>query len=541
MPTPTQSSDIFSRMRNFSLKAHIMRWYTQRDVPFWSAVFYSFVVLNIIFLFHGAQYLFGDHDWTYIKQGVPLSAGLFEGRFTQFLLINILSAGEILPLINNILGFSGYTIGLALLAKYWQLPHTKQSYVLFTLFAAITPYLLAFMYFAFLVIPILSWNAFVVGALLISAQEKTFSPKCTISAILLFTLAIGGYPPVINLIAVAITARILLLGLNSPSLLTLKSLWKDYRWSLFNLIAALTLYKLFLMYYNQAGSLNTSYYNLQTLSFNEWPTKLLLTLKNLISQFWITLPFITISYKITTILLTLTAFFVILNNSQSCNYRLVIKRILLFIAIFLAGLATFFISTYTKETEFAPRIDFFGFNYAIAAMFALCLKYASHLLKNITTLLATFCLVYNAHILFEAQKVWKLGFDAERALYKRVLKRYETAPLFNINSHYIMIQSGAPTFRHRYYYTAYTHKSDDLLGIPYTPTMNTGVMWNFDAQREYASKTSYIYTFKPDTDALHALQIAQPYPAEQSVQVGAYWILITFSAQGLDKLRAHYH
>ncbi len=539
MSTPTQSPDIFSRLRDFSLLAHISRWYAKRDKPFWIAVLAVFITLNAVFLFHGTQYLFGDHDWTYIKHGVPLSAGLFEGRFAQFLLINLISAGEILPLLNNLLGFFGYALGIALLAKYWQLPRTKLTYAFFALFAALTPYLLSFMYFAFLVIPVLSWNAFVIGALIISAAETSFSLKRTLSAAALLTLALGGYPPVINLFAVALTARVLLLGLDNPASLRLKSLWQAYRWSLFNFILALVVYKLFLLYYTKSGSLNANYYNLQTLPFSEWPAKFLLVTQNLFIQFGVTLPFITAPYKIATALLTLTALGVVL--TQSGSRRVALIRSLCFIAVFLAGLLTFFISTSVKETEFSPRIDFFGFNYALAAMFALCLKHAPRLLKNIAVLLAAFCLFYNTNTLFEAQKVWKLGFDAERALYKRVLKRYETAPLFNPNSHYIMVQGGSPTFRSRYYHTPYTHESDDLLGVSYTPEMNAGVMWNFDTTNEYADKTAYVYTFKPDPDALKALQNAKPYPALQSVHVGAYWILVTFSPESINQLRNRYH
>lgn len=538
MTTPTPSPDMFSRLRDFSLIAYLTSWLAKRDKPFWIAALTVFLTLNLVFLFHGVQYLFGDHDWTFIKQGVPLSAGLFEGRFTQFLLINILSAGEILPLINNVLGFLGYAIGIALLARYWQLPHTKQTYTFFTLFTALSPYLLSFMYFAFLIIPVLSWNAFILGALVISAAETKFSLKRTLSAIALITCALGGYPPVINLFAVALIARIFLLGAEDKSTLSPRTLWQNYRWSCFNFLLALIVYKLFLAYYTHTGAINAHYYNLQTTPLTEWPAKLCLTLKNLILQFWVTLPFITRPYKIIAAALTLCAALTIFFPRRKAATTCVL--VTLFLAVFLSGLLTFFISASLKETEFSPRIDFFGFNYAIAAMLALCLKQAPRLLKNLVLLLATLGLIINTHTLFAAQKVWKLGFDAERNLYKRVLKRYETAPLFNLNSHYIMVQGGAPAFRSRYYHTPYTHASDDLLGISYTPGLNAGVMWNFDSPREYADKTAYVYTFKPDTDALKALQTAAPYPAMQSVQVGAYWILVTFSPESINQLRTRY-
>lgn len=524
MPAVPTSPDIFTRLKNFSLAQLLRRWYTQRDKPFWNALAAAFLVLNIIFLFHGSQYLFGDHDWKYIKHGVPLASGLFEGRFSQFLAINMLSAGEILPLVNNALGFFGYSLGIVLLARYWRLPHNTRAYVFFALFAAVTPYVLSFMYFAFLIIPALSWSAFVIAALLLSAKETTFSAKRTSAAILLFTLALGGYPPVINLFATAFSARLLIASLEE-SQTSLPRLLHTYRWSVLNFILALIVYKLLLMCFTRAGAINPNYYNLQTIPLGEWGAKALLTLGNLFKQFAVTLPFITAPYKIAATLLTLTALCAVLHRAPKHAF----PAALMFVGVFLGGLLTFFISTSLKETEFSPRIDFFGFNYAIAAMLALCLKYAARPLKNFSVLLAAFLILFNAHTLFEAQKVWKLGFDSERLLYKRVLKRYETHPLFNPRSRYIMVQSGSPAFRSRYYHTPYARQSDDLLGVSYTPGMNAGVMWNFDAQNEYADTTSYVYTFKPDTEAAAAIQNARPWPAAQSVQVGAYWILVTFT------------
>ena len=138
------------RVLNFDLVNALQQWCQKADKPFWTAFFTAFIVLNLIFLYHGAQFLFGDHDWRYLKEGITLGAGLFEARFTQFIPINILSRGEIYPIINNLLGFAGFSLGTALLARYWNLPHHKKQYALFALFCAITPYILSFMYFAFL-------------------------------------------------------------------------------------------------------------------------------------------------------------------------------------------------------------------------------------------------------------------------------------------------------------------------------------------------------------------------------------------------------
>lgn len=534
----------FTKIENFSLKAYILRRFSKRDIPFWRAFGIIFILLNIIFLFHSAHLMFGDHDWSYIKNGIPLSSGLFEGRFSQFILINLLSSGEILPIVNNALGFLGYALGVALLARYWHLPHTNLHYTLFALFASITPYILSFMYFAFLIIPVLSWNAFIIGGLLISENESTFSLKKSLSAIILFTLALGGYPPVINLFATALIAHLLIIRLiHKKPLFPLSSY---IIWTIINFLIAIGIYKLCLIYLTHTGAINPNYYNLQTTPISEWGNKAILVISDLFKQFSITLPFIPLSYKVTAIGITLTALFATISKTLSTQRKTylfpsLLLNLLLFFGIFLSALLTLFISTSLAETEFSPRIDFFGYTYALSAMYAICLINPRPILRNFATLIAISSIFLSIHLLFEAQKVWNLGFLAEQKLYKRVLKRYETNPLFNPQNHYIMVQGGAPTFREKYYHTPYTHKSDDLLGISYVPGLAPGVMWNFDAQNEYADKTSYVYTFKPDADAINALSIASPYPSATSVAVGSYWILVVLTPNGLQSLRTTYH
>ncbi len=215
--------------------------------------------------------------------------------------------------------------------------------------------------------------------------------------------------------------------------------------------------------------------------------------------------------------------------------------LLLFAAIPLAALATLFISTSVAETEFSPRIDFFGLNYAYMAMFALTLRTEQKWIRNLALATATLTIIISANEIFEAQKVWKLGFDAEQSLYRRVLKRHEHSPLFNPHGKYIIVQAGSPSFRQKYYHTPYTHASDDLLNISYTPGMNAGVMWNYLSPTNYADTTSYVYTFQPDAAALEALRTGAPYPSASSTAVGTYWLLTILTPTALRDLQTRYH
>ena len=82
------------------------------------AVLISFLIINFAFLFHTLNFMWGNHDVKFIKEELLFSSGLFEGRFTQFIPYRLLTGGQILPLLNNLLGFAFLTAALWLLAKY---------------------------------------------------------------------------------------------------------------------------------------------------------------------------------------------------------------------------------------------------------------------------------------------------------------------------------------------------------------------------------------------------------------------------------------
>lgn len=70
------------------------------------AVLISFLIINFAFLFHTLNFMWGNHDVKFIKEELLFSSGLFEGRFTQFIPYRLLTGGQILPLLNNLLGFA---------------------------------------------------------------------------------------------------------------------------------------------------------------------------------------------------------------------------------------------------------------------------------------------------------------------------------------------------------------------------------------------------------------------------------------------------
>lgn len=558
------------RVLNFDLVNTLQQWCQKADKPFWTAFFTAFIVLNLIFLYHGARFLFGDHDWRYLKEGITLGAGLFEARFTQFIPINILSRGEIYPIINNLLGFAGFSLGTALLARYWNLPHHKKQYALFALFCAITPYILSFMYFAFLIVPVLGWNAFIIGSLVISEKEEKFSFSRTFSAIVLIIMALGGYPPVINLIAVVISIKLLSNALHLSSQTGLKDFvteqFKLYKWTLLNIILGIIGYKLCLFGLEQTGAVNTSYYNLQTTPIAEWGNKFILVSQDVLRQFIVTLPFITTGYKTLTALLVILGLCLIINRLADKTTPVSQKFFIsaLTIICLYAPLVTLFISTSLAETEFSPRIDFFGLMYLYAGFFALIQSAPSstQFFKNLGTLLAVAVIFVSANNLFEAEKVWKLGFDSEMKLFRRAGARFMSSQAFSLDQKYIMVQGGVTSYRPRFYHETYDIKSDDLLNISYVPTLNPGVMWNYYAPKDFAIPTSYQYILQPDEATINQIKQAQNWPHKNSTIISVMpwqqyllptsekdipattahqpWIMLLSTENGAESLRRNY-
>ena len=522
---------------NFNIANTLKRLPKITDSCFWLSVIITFISLNIIFIYHSSHFLFGDHDWKYLKEGVPINSGLFEARFTQFIPINLLSNGEILPILNNIFGILGFSLGISLLAKYWQIPNTKKSYIIFCLFTAISPFILSFMYFAFIIIPCLGWNFIIISSLLISQKETNFSLKYTLASSLLVCFALGGYPPVINFFAVALSTRLLIATIYEKS--GIKNLYINYRYSIINFILGIIIYKLFTIYLTNTGAINSNYYNLQTTPINQWATKFLFISKDIIKQFFVTLPFIGLEYKIPVLIITIISILYTLTLIYSKKTSPL--ALLFLISIFYAGMITLFLSTSIKETEFSPRIDFFGLLYIYSAMLTIILKSKSNFIKNIAQLLVIISISSSLVSLFEAQKVWHLGYKTEMNLYKRIIKRHETSPNFHLyKNRYKIIQAGSPSFRNKYYHSTYSHPSDDLLNISFVPGLNSGIMWNYFAQYEYASTTSYVYEFIPDPTFIEFIKNANVWPSENSTYVGYYWIATILSKASLDALKINY-
>ena len=136
VPSPAGHT-LYARLRDFALPGIVVRRLQPADRPFWLAFAAVFLALNHIFLFHGAHFMFGDHDWNYVRGASAWNEGAFEGRPLHFVLQAVLFDGQVLPFLNSLFSFAALVLGYILLARYWQVPLTTFNYALYAVFAKV--------------------------------------------------------------------------------------------------------------------------------------------------------------------------------------------------------------------------------------------------------------------------------------------------------------------------------------------------------------------------------------------------------------------
>ena len=79
----------------------------------------TWIIATIILCLNFAPLIFnfvwGNHDWMPLIANNKITSGLIEGRFSQYIFLKILFDGNILPILNIILGFLIYSFSLILL------------------------------------------------------------------------------------------------------------------------------------------------------------------------------------------------------------------------------------------------------------------------------------------------------------------------------------------------------------------------------------------------------------------------------------------
>ncbi len=489
----------------------------------------GFLLLNFAFLYHTLNFMWGNHDVKFIKEELLLSSGLFEGRFTQFIPYRLLTTGQILPILNNLIGFSFLTTALWLLAKYWNIKKTLTSYTLFIAFFTTQPYTLSWLYFSFITISCMLWTLLAILGLYLSSFAVTAKNKIAIcfSSIICFYLTLGGYPPIINTFFVCLSGKLvfsILLDGNS-----IKDLWQTHKFTLFNILIASLLFKLTLKIIAPENV-----YNLNTEPLLALPSKFISSIKIAFSQFFITVPFMERGYKTAITILSVLATASTLLYAHNFKQKLLIC-LLLCGTIWATALTTFLA---VSHTEYVSRIDFFGVAFLYVFFLGILLTLPVKLSHNLALICAPILIFMNILNDYRALHTWQQGFDAEFQILDNITERIENHPNFSSNRTYRFYQAGDISLRPNYHQKSYDKDDVFLLSLPYLAIWQGANLHEFYTLHEFIDRhlpllpediTPEVYDF--------FMYEARPWPHPNAVFINNDIIIVVYNQNGLTDFR----
>lgn len=483
------------------------------------------------------NFIWGNHDWSWIKEYTPLLSGLFEGRFTQFILPNLLFSGNILPIFSAAGGLLLYSLSAVLLLKLWQTPEQKSYYILLALNIVIAPYTLSWFYFSFLTLSCLSWPFFTILGF-ISLNHQTKYHTNILLATILFILTLGGYPPAINMIG-TIFFTLILQDLCLKGL-TPKSLIKKYVPHVISLLCAIFIW-LFILYLLKKYNFQQDTYNTASIDLNILPQKIYFCLKAALQQFTTTTSFISYFYKYISLCLVLAAFIELFINlpkktSSICFFAISVLGLLL------ASVTTLLVAQNTAYVLNEPRIEFFSLPYIYAFSGFVLLNKKNHFIQNLTITLLCLIILHHINTTAYASKIWLLGFKAENTYAERFISRLEEHTSFKPQTNqYTFIQGGTLNFRKNYYIPQKDEKTDSYtLTAPYIPWHLPYKAYTFYYPYVFVAQDFDIYwSFVPPNAfdltpnvIKYITNSARPWPNKNATYISPSLLILTLTSEG---------
>lgn len=414
-----------------------------------------FAITNVVFGFYTINFFWGNHDWIYMTNGIPLSRSFFEGRYGAYLFSRILTGGLYLPIISALWSFIALSLSAVVLAVYWKIPQRTAYFVTFGLILNITPYTLVWFFFGHWIVDIYFARLFIFAAFLLSAHYTLKGPKwqkilVNLIAILFLNYGISVYQAFINTIIMLICGRFLIEMLNWTSLKDgIKTFFTQHKWTFFDIFVAVALYKIVFQVMRYKKLINEKFYSLQTVPLSGIPSKIWECIKASWTQFT---DFSVVFYPsiLTKLFLVLALiFFIYILFKKHCSWCI---KAFIFITFFATLFLTKFVACISQTNIlFAVRTDLCSYVLFNALIICLCLK-SDNFLPNTKIILMGIIIYIFAVNCFHYQRTFKLGFEAEKMIWNRMLSRLENHPDYNPKQKYTVIQLGKPiSARDRFY------------------------------------------------------------------------------------------
>lgn len=508
----------------------------------------AFSVLCLCFAPLIFNFIWGNHDWLPLITDNNLKSGLVEGRFSQYVLQNLLFGGKILPVLDILCGFALYLSGLYICYRYFF--SFSQDTVISALFltaAATLPYMTEIFYFHFITFSLLSWPLFIVLSLLLCRKASDSNPFLfTAGGTVMLFLALGGYPASVNFFVTAAVCRFILTLDNNETANPYTSVKKTFPY-IIGLFFALLGIKLMFAYL-QEHRLMIALYNSQPSSLSELLTKLPDIFRKTLAGFLMPQPFLSPALKTLTTAVALLFAITLLTERSSLSLKIAKAG-----ALFLLPLSLKFSAWLVKSTPdsaFAAvdpptallRTDFYSF----PVFLLFCLFYLRQKLpqsgKNIVYLTAMLIILSNIANNLNFAKVHLFGFNAENRLLERMTARIQEQPAFKCDALYTIVQAGENPLRFRYYTAPSGEKFGYyLLNAPYYRYWIAFEYYNFYAPYDFVREGTSV---RPEEITLRMANFLtrkiQTWPAPSSLYVDDRYAILALTEDGKTMLQKQF-
>lgn len=378
----------------------------------WEIVFGG---LALVFSFYISNFIIGNHDWRFLRYGVPYDVGFGEGRVSQFFIVWGLFDGHLLPCIEVLVGIGFFSATMVLLAKWYELPKKYWIVVVFALMAGVHPYLLTQLYYAHSVCSIFFWYFCCMSGMLCCWKFSLGDGKryLFLGNFLIF-IALMGYVSSLQMVLVCSLAKVLIDFLKSKRVQE-ASFKKVFLYFLTVFFVAVEAF-LVMVVLKKTGVINGSMYNVHILPMQDIVHKF--------QELWIA-PFIMMFFPTgfekgwVLYLLPLLCLVVLIRAFFISRTKFLISFIFL-VAILYASFIFAYLSPYDAFHMF--RVNAYSVPFLFSIVFALVFvrPLFSKLLSNTAFLCALLFIAESIKTDILTQKVWLLGDKQDSFAVERI-------------------------------------------------------------------------------------------------------------------------
>lgn len=391
-----------------------------------------FALMILTFSFYVVTFYLGNHDWPFVRYGMRLSEGMWEGRITQFILPYFVFMGQVIPIFPALLGFFFYALAAVLLAKWYAFPQKKIYVEIFSLLIVLHPYICSQLYYVHTVVSILCWPLLcVIGVICAWRFADKFEIKWLICSLAFLWTALAGYAACIELMLVMVVGKFLLSTLSGHS--SDKANLRRFAILFGVVFLSVGLLLLSVNILKSVGVLNTRMYNVQTLGIKD-------ALKIFI-EFWYE-PFKTMTYSLPYEkgkVLMVSSLLLLIVLKIALNHRKNLIVLLGCVGLIYSAFILVYLSPY--GIFHTIRIHCFSVSLIVPVLYAFIVIYGKRFERNLACVLALILVFLYVGSDFMTQKVWHLGTKQDERMADRV--REEIVPQLDLNKHYRLSTVGS--------------------------------------------------------------------------------------------------